>query len=156
MSESRNDGRNAGAGQPQNLSVLAQYVKDLSFENPGAPQSLRGRNTQPTINISLNVHASPVYPRAVRSAERRLNGKPVDVKPCPAAALTRRLQITEPCPVPFSSIVTAPSSRTPARSHFWTSRRRRLSPIRCSRKRTTHSWETSVKNDRMSAWLQER
>src|SRR5260370_6441815 len=27
----------------------------------------------------------------------------------------------------------------------------RLSPIRCSRKRTTHSWETSVKNDRMSA-----
>src|SRR3954454_9033002 len=34
---------------------------------------------------------------------------------------------------------------------FWTSRMMRLSPIRCSRKRTTHSWETSVKNDRMSA-----
>ena len=65
MSESRNDGRNAGAGQPQNLSVLAQYVKDLSFENPGAPQSLRGRNTQPTINISLNVHASPVVENEV-------------------------------------------------------------------------------------------
>ena len=26
-----------------------------------------------------------------------------------------------------------------------------MSPIRCSRKRTTHCWETSVKNDRMSA-----
>jgi hypothetical protein len=26
-----------------------------------------------------------------------------------------------------------------------------VSPIRCSRKRTTHCWETSVKNDRMSA-----
>ena len=35
------------------------------------------------------------YPRAVRSAERRLNGKPVDVKPCPAAALTRRLRKIE-------------------------------------------------------------
>jgi hypothetical protein len=52
---------------------------------------------------------------------------------------------------PFSSIVTIPSSRTPARSHFWTSRMMRLSPTRCFRKRTTHSWETSVKNDRMSA-----
>ena len=38
MSESRNDARNAGAGQPADISsVLAQYVKDLSFENPGAP-----------------------------------------------------------------------------------------------------------------------
>ena len=25
------------------LNVLAQYVKDLSFESPGAPNSLRGR-----------------------------------------------------------------------------------------------------------------
>jgi hypothetical protein len=53
--------------------------------------------------------------------------------------------------LPFSSIVTIPSSRTPARSHFWTSRMMRLSPIRCSRKRTNHSCETSVKNDRISA-----
>src|SRR5271155_2335540 len=39
----------------------------------------------------------------------------------------------------------------PARSHFWTSRRMRVSPTRCSRKRMTHCWETSVKNDRISA-----
>jgi len=31
-------------------------------------------------------------------------------------------EITEPCPVPFSSIVTIPSSRMPDRNHFWTSR----------------------------------
>src|ERR1700722_9081744 len=60
-------------------------------------------------------------------------------------------EITEPCPIPFFSIVTIPSSRMPDRNHFWTSRMMRLSPIRCSRKRTTHCWETSVKNDRMSA-----
>ena len=40
-------------------------MKDLSFENPRAPQSLRGRNAQPTINISLNVHASPVVENEV-------------------------------------------------------------------------------------------
>src|SRR6201987_2493346 len=57
----------------------------------------------------------------------------------------------DPCPVPFSSTVRTPSSRMPARTHFGRSRMMRLSPIRCSRKRTTHCWETSVKNDRMSA-----
>ncbi|MBZ0227475.1 MAG: protein-export chaperone SecB [Bauldia sp.] len=53
-----NDGQNAadgGQGAPQNLGVLAQYVKDLSFENPGAPQSLRSRSSAPAINITINV-----------------------------------------------------------------------------------------------------
>ena len=31
---------NGNAAQPS-LNVLAQYVKDLSFESPGAPNSLR-------------------------------------------------------------------------------------------------------------------
>jgi preprotein translocase subunit SecB len=46
--------------QPQNLGVLAQYVKDLSFENPAAPQSLRGRTTNPNINITINVTPGPM------------------------------------------------------------------------------------------------
>jgi hypothetical protein len=33
----------------------------------------------------------------------------------------------------------------PARSHFWIRRLMRLSPIRCSRKRTSHSWLTLPK-----------
>ena len=41
------------------LNVLVQYVKDLSFENPGAPQSLRARNTAPNISIGVNVQAAP-------------------------------------------------------------------------------------------------
>jgi preprotein translocase subunit SecB len=50
------DGQGAAAQRPpQNLGVLAQYVKDLSFENPGAPQSLRGRSGNPNINITINV-----------------------------------------------------------------------------------------------------
>ena len=43
-----------------NLSVLAQYVKDLSFESPGAPNSLRGRDKAPGININVNVGANPL------------------------------------------------------------------------------------------------
>ena len=47
-------------GQPQQtpavqFGVLAQYVKDFSFENPGAPQSLAPQQTQPQINIQINV-----------------------------------------------------------------------------------------------------
>ncbi len=39
-------------GQP-NLSVLTQYVKDQSFENPDAPRSLGPRRTAPAINIGI-------------------------------------------------------------------------------------------------------
>jgi preprotein translocase subunit SecB len=40
--------------QPQ-LAVLAQYIKDFSFENPNAPRSLSPSQTQPAINIQINV-----------------------------------------------------------------------------------------------------
>jgi len=41
------------------LSALAQYVKDLSFENPNAPRSLQPREGEgPQINITVNVNAT--------------------------------------------------------------------------------------------------
>jgi preprotein translocase subunit SecB len=48
----------AQAAAPQ-LNVLAQYVKDFSFENPNAPRSLQPSNAQPAINIQINVNAQP-------------------------------------------------------------------------------------------------
>ena len=42
------------------LSVLAQYIKDLSFENPNAPNSLRPREKAPEIQINVNVSANPL------------------------------------------------------------------------------------------------
>lgn len=42
------------------LRVLAQYVKDLSFENPRAPMSLQASSEGPAINISINVNANPI------------------------------------------------------------------------------------------------
>jgi preprotein translocase subunit SecB len=47
------------AAAPPQLNVLAQYTKDLSFENPNAPGSLRAQQ-QPAINIQINVNANNV------------------------------------------------------------------------------------------------
>ena len=53
-----------GGPQPQmvmpQVGVLAQYVKDLSFENPNAPRSLAPSTQQPAINIQVNVDAAPL------------------------------------------------------------------------------------------------
>src|SRR5512144_1603649 len=49
----------AGQEQPQ-LTVVAQYIKDFSFENPNAPQSLNVRQEQPQIGIQINVVATPL------------------------------------------------------------------------------------------------
>ena len=47
------------APAPQ-LNVLAQYTKDLSFENPNAPGSLAPQQQQPAINIQINVTANNI------------------------------------------------------------------------------------------------
>jgi preprotein translocase subunit SecB len=44
--------------QPQ-LTVLAQYIKDLSFESPSVPQSLQGPGQNPQLKVSVNVNAGP-------------------------------------------------------------------------------------------------
>jgi len=44
------------------MRILAQYVKDLSFENPNAPGSLGPQAKQPDINISVNVNARNLGP----------------------------------------------------------------------------------------------
>jgi preprotein translocase subunit SecB len=56
------NGGQAGAepgAQPQpslpQLNVMGQYIKDFSFENPNAPRSLAPNQTQPAINIQINV-----------------------------------------------------------------------------------------------------
>ncbi|MBP2300377.1 protein-export chaperone SecB [Azospirillum picis] len=42
------------------MHVLAQYVKDLSFENPNAPQSLLPNQPQPQVNIGVDVQGQKV------------------------------------------------------------------------------------------------
>jgi preprotein translocase subunit SecB len=49
-------GSGAGEAQTASLRILAQFTRDLSFENPNAPDSLRG-GAQPQIEISVEVGA---------------------------------------------------------------------------------------------------
>ena len=54
------NGSPPGADAPPQLNVLAQYTKDLSFENPNAPASLGPQATPPQINIQINVNANAI------------------------------------------------------------------------------------------------
>ena len=62
MADTNGNGNNKAEGgdsrQPQ-INVLGQYIKDLSFENPSAPRSLRSGG-KPNIQINFNVQAQPV------------------------------------------------------------------------------------------------
>ncbi|EJF91898.1 protein-export chaperone SecB [Bartonella melophagi] len=55
MAEGEIKNKNAGPV----FAVLTQYLKDFSFENPNAPQSLRPREKAPQIDININVDANP-------------------------------------------------------------------------------------------------
>ena len=50
---------NGGTAEEPQLQVVGQYIKDFSFENPNAPQSLN-TNEQPQIGIQVNVGANPI------------------------------------------------------------------------------------------------
>ncbi|HTV36912.1 MAG TPA: protein-export chaperone SecB [Xanthobacteraceae bacterium] len=54
-----NGGPEPQMAMPQ-VGVLAQYVKDFSFENPNAPRSLAPSTQQPAINVQVNVEAAPL------------------------------------------------------------------------------------------------
>ncbi len=63
MSTTTNGG-DAPAPAPQqpnpSLNVLAQFIKDFSFENPNAPKSLMQAPQQPTISVQINVNPKPM------------------------------------------------------------------------------------------------
>ena len=61
------------ANQPPQLSVVAQYIKDLSFENPNAPHRCT-HGQQPQISIQINVHAKPLSDTDVE-VTLKLDGK---------------------------------------------------------------------------------
>ncbi len=50
------NGAVAGDANPK-FSVLAQYTKDLSFENPNAPRTLGPQQNAPNLSVQINVNA---------------------------------------------------------------------------------------------------
>ncbi|HWO86207.1 MAG TPA: protein-export chaperone SecB, partial [Stellaceae bacterium] len=66
----------------QQLIVNAQYIKDLSFENPRAPQSLIQQTTQPSVDINVDVKAQNLGPEVFEvvltiNATARIQNDPV-------------------------------------------------------------------------------
>ncbi len=61
MAEQNGNGADAPQAGPK-FSVLAQYTKDLSFENPNAPRTLGPQQTPPNISIQINVNARQLAP----------------------------------------------------------------------------------------------
>ena len=49
----------AAQAQQPGIHVLGQYIKDLSFENPSAPRSLRPSDKTPKLDVNVNVNARP-------------------------------------------------------------------------------------------------
>jgi preprotein translocase subunit SecB len=47
----------AGEAGPPGLRIVAQFVRDLSFENPRAPESLRAGQDQPQIDMNVEMSA---------------------------------------------------------------------------------------------------
>jgi preprotein translocase subunit SecB len=63
------------------LVVNAQYVKDLSFENPRAPASLMATKEPPQIDVNVNVDARGLQPGIYEvsltiRADAKLGGEP--------------------------------------------------------------------------------
>jgi preprotein translocase subunit SecB len=68
------NGAATSAGAPV-IRVLAQYVKDLSFENPGLFSGQQG-NTAPEIELGIDVRVEPGPPQDhVFAVELRLSAK---------------------------------------------------------------------------------
>jgi preprotein translocase subunit SecB len=55
-----NGGPTSAANLLPQLNVAAQYIKELSFENPNAPKSLSPGASPPQISVQINVDAKPM------------------------------------------------------------------------------------------------
>jgi preprotein translocase subunit SecB len=59
--QNRNGGAEPGAATPR-FSILAQYIKDFSFENPNAPRTLAPPQQSPNVTLQVNVNARQLAP----------------------------------------------------------------------------------------------
>jgi preprotein translocase subunit SecB len=56
------------AGQPLQVRVVGQYIKDLSFENPNIRKLIDGPGEKPTLRVEVNVNATKMADRIFESA----------------------------------------------------------------------------------------
>jgi preprotein translocase subunit SecB len=112
----------------QQLIVNAQYIKDLSFENPRAPQSLIQQTAQPQVDINVDVKARNLRPEVFEviltiNATARTQDEPVflvelaygtvvTVKNTPTEMLSALILVETPRIVfPFARAIIANATR---------------------------------------------
>ena len=61
------------------ITVSAQYIKDLSFENPNSPKSLSNKDGTLDINVEINVYAKPLNTN-IYEVSLSINGKAIKNK----------------------------------------------------------------------------
>jgi preprotein translocase subunit SecB len=57
MTDTDSMGAQAAATEGPGMRILAQFIRDLSFENPRAPDSLRAGAAQPQIELGVEMNA---------------------------------------------------------------------------------------------------
>jgi preprotein translocase subunit SecB len=67
MAENDKSSNGATTSGDPHLRVLAQYIKDLSFENPNAPQSLQPPDKQPELKVEIAVGVRQLGPEVFES-----------------------------------------------------------------------------------------
>jgi preprotein translocase subunit SecB len=68
-------GPDKASSDAPHLRVLAQYVKDLSFENPTASAAARGGGDAPAIEMGIDVNARPLQDGDAYEVDLRIGAK---------------------------------------------------------------------------------
>lgn len=61
--------------QMPHISVNTQYIKDLSFENPGAPDTMSGVDSSPQIDLALDLKIKKMPEDDIFEVEIIINAK---------------------------------------------------------------------------------
>jgi len=117
MAEPNNGGTAPPAEQKRQLVINVQYVKDLSFENPRAPQSLLQQGATPDVQINVDVKAGTLAPDIYEvimtlRADAKLSGENVFVVELVYGAVVT-LANTSPDDVPLALMVETPRQMFP-------------------------------------------
>ncbi len=96
-----------GAGFP--LTVVSQYVKDLSFENPGGPDSLLTLKEVPHGTVRVDVRAQPRTPPEIEivlflAVEAKTGDKVVYVTECEYGGVFRLGRVSQESVLPLIMI----------------------------------------------------
>ena len=122
-------------GDGPQMFVNVQYIKDLSFENPRAPQSLIQPATQPEVAINVDVKARNLNPEAYEvvltiNVNANAQGEPVFlVELAYAAVVTVQKRARAAADEPGPGRNAADYLSVCARGHRQCDARRRLSAV---------------------------